>query len=152
MTSRAKSMKRRAKPKTGPASFARVADALVGGALKPVAAGPYAKAEVQKIHTINYEMSQEEAELAQAATDAILATVRAARKSGKYGPYVWAGETEQNQLSHAFDHARAALIHLLYPTSKSAANDKEPHPEHALTRLAILLALRRRNLIQRKRK
>ena len=130
------------KQKKGPASFARVAAVTSGFPYSSKAKRPSSQETVLLYST--QECTPEEIELLSAACMAILATVRTARKSGKYKAYAWCKETEQNQLAHAMDHVRAGLVHRLYPKSKSAQADKEPHPEHAVTRLAILLAQMRR--------
>lgn len=82
--------------------------------------------------------TEEEQELCEAAVRAVLATVREARASGKYGPYAWLGESEANQVHHAFEHyweleKKYGGFTMLQPD--------EDHLAHLLTRGAILAAL-----------
>lgn len=94
--------------------------------------------------------NDEELELGKAALRWLFDTVRQARAKGKYGPFSWLDETQQNQMEHAFEHCRSDLRELLHPSSQLLEKKKdppegEPHGAHALCRLAILAALKERN-------
>ncbi|MCW8132651.1 MAG: hypothetical protein KIS92_20040 [Planctomycetota bacterium] len=130
------------KTKTGPASFARVAEVVSGvPASKPaVVAGPYSgtSAPAALPDPCLTPVNAEERELCEAAVRAVLATVRAARASGKYGPFDWLKESERLQVEHAFGHVRE--LESLYDGYKMRQPD-EDHAAHLLTRATLLQAL-----------
>ncbi len=82
-------------------------------------------------------VNEEEQELCDAAVRAVLATVRASRASGKYAAYAWLGETEENQVHHAFEHVRE--LEKKYGDF-TMFKPNEDHLAHLLTRGAILQA------------
>lgn len=86
------------------------------------------------------DLTVEEMELAVPLAAALLSTVRAARKLGKYDAYSWVAESPGNQVAHAAEHLRM----LAREVCLEHAPDGEAHAEHAVARLAIFLALRER--------
>lgn len=130
--------------KTGPASFARVAEVVLGvPAEKPaVVAGPYSgtsmPAPVAAPDSNLAPLNEEERELCNAAVRAVLDTVRKARAAGIYKPFDWLKESERKQVAHAFGHVRE--LESQYDGFKMR-QPGEDHAGHMVTRGAILLAL-----------
>lgn len=81
---------------------------------------------------MNADIEAEIREIVGAAAKRIEATIREARRSGKYGPFAWATESRRHQLTHARDHIEALL---------SGTDSGEPDLAHALCRLSIDAAL-----------
>jgi hypothetical protein len=83
----------------------------------------------------------EERELCRVATHAILATVRAARRAGRYAPWAWLREP-------VVHHQRRALLHVANSATAGhearRRRETEPHEEHGLTRMCMALAVQER--------
>ncbi len=89
------------------------------------------------------DMTMEEIELCVPVIQAIMRTVQAARKAGKYGPYSWIKETPEHQLFRAVRHMNGELARRGL-SGEVLVNPEEPDLDHAVCRLAILLALEER--------
>lgn len=86
--------------------------------------------------------TDEERELCAVAVKAVLATVRQARAAKKYAAYGWLGETEANQVAHAFGHVRELQNQV---EGVRMREPNEPHAAHLVTRGVLLLALHARD-------
>ena len=74
-------------------------------------------------------------EVQAAACRAIEAVMRAAREEGKYGEFVWAGETIVRHIGKGGRHAQTALLQIF-----GEDDSTEDHVALALTRLAMAKA------------
>lgn len=86
--------------------------------------------------------TDEERELCAVAVKAVLATVRQACAAKKYAAYSWIGETEANQVAHAFGHVRELQNQV---EGVRMREPNEDHAAHLVTRGVLLLALRARD-------
>lgn len=107
-------------------------------------------AEIALACAMGGEVEDELAELLQAVAARICRTVRIAREAGKYGPYSWTAEDARKQLDRAWLHLLAFKAKEFSvgcrqdTTGEGGEEDARTELEHAVTRLAILCALRDR--------
>lgn len=85
------------------------------------------------------EASNEELEILLAANLRILEVMRAARAKGAHTPYEWCGDSLAIHDEHAYGH----LLELRFIAAgvRKPVEGEDPHPWHALCRLALRAAL-----------
>jgi len=90
------------------------------------------------------EASTEELEILLAANLRILEVMRKARSKGAHTPYEWFGEPLVEQDRHVFEHAREQRS--VAEGIRRPVEGEDPHPWHALCRLALRAALVKRGV------